>query len=50
MMTMMMMIMMMMMMMMVVMMMENLEQRLYGRFCPDVKEVATLSHNQLHVH
>ena len=34
----------------VVVMMENLEQRLYGRFCPDVKEVATLSHNQLHVH
>ena len=34
----------------VVVMMENLEQRLYGRFCPDVEQVATLSHNQLHVH
>ena len=47
---MMMMMMMMMMVVVVVMMMENLEQRLYGRFCPDVEQVATLSHNQLHVH
>ena len=47
---MMMMMMMMMVVVVVVVMMENLEQRLYGRFCPDVEQVATLSHNQLHVH
>ena len=29
--------------------MANLEQRLYGRLCPDVVKIAPLSHDQLHV-
>ena len=39
-----------MMMMIMMMLMTNLEQRLYGRFCPNVVEIATLSYDQLPVH